>query len=155
MEKMMRFFDNRVTASEAKRSTMDTLCVIASLEAIQKISFKYCLFAKFHNFANKTTRTMVSNKKGYVYILFNQRNGTLYIGVTSFLKRRVYEHKTRFHPDSFTAKYSVDKLGYYEEHVSIKEAIEREKQIKGGSRAAKLALIEGMNPNWEDLYDLL
>lgn len=63
---------------------------------------------------------MVSNKKGYVYILFNQRNGTLYTGVTSFLKRRVYEHKTKFHPDSFTAKYSIDKLGYYEEHVSIK-----------------------------------
>ena len=98
---------------------------------------------------------MVSNKKGYVYILFNQRNGTLYTGVTSLLKRRVYEHKTKFHPDSFTAKYSVDKLGYYEEHVSIKEAIEREKQIKGGSRAVKVALIEGMNPSWEDLYDLL
>lgn len=98
---------------------------------------------------------MVSNKKGYVYILFNQRNGTLYTGVTSFLKRRVYEHKTKFHPDSFTAKYSVDKLGYYEEHNSIKEAIEREKQIKGGSRAAKLALIEDMNPGWEDLYNLL
>ena len=98
---------------------------------------------------------MVSNKKGYVYILFNQRNGTLYTGVTSFLKRRVYEHKTKFHPDSFTAKYSIDKLGYYEEHVSIKEAIEREKQIKGGSRAAKLALIEDMNPGWEDLYNLL
>jgi putative endonuclease len=95
------------------------------------------------------------NKKGYVYILFNKRNGTLYTDVTSFLKRRVYEHKTRLHPDSFTAKYSVDKLGYYEEYVSIKEAIEREKQIKGGSRATKIALIEGMNPNWEDLFYLL
>lgn len=88
-------------------------------------------------------------------ILFNKRNGTLYTGVTSLLKRRVYEHKTKLHPDSFTAKYSVDKLGYYEEYLSIKEAIDREKQIKGGSRAAKIALIEGMNPNWEDLYDLL
>ena len=58
-------------------------------------------------------------------------------------------------PNSFSAKYYVDKLGYYEEYVSIKEAIEREKQIKGGSRTAKLALIEGMNPNWEDLYDSL
>ena len=98
---------------------------------------------------------MDSNKKGYVYILFNKRNGTLYTGVTSFLKRRVYEHKTKLHPDSFTAKYSVDKLGYYEEYVSIKEAIEREKQIKGGSRATKIALIESTNPYWEDLYDLL
>ena len=84
---------------------------------------------------------MNTNRKGYVYILFNQRNGTLYTGVTSFLKRRVYEHKTKIHPESFTAKYSVDKLGYFEEFVSIKEeAIAREKQIKGGSRAAKLAL---------------
>ena len=94
-------------------------------------------------------------KKGYVYILFNRRNGTLYTGVTSDLKRRVYEHKTKLHPNSFSAKYDVDKLGYYEEYVSVKEAIEREKQIKGGSRAAKLALIEGMNPRWEDLYYLL
>jgi putative endonuclease len=94
-------------------------------------------------------------KKGYVYILFSRRNGTLYTGVTSDLKRRVYEHKTKLHPNSFSAKYDVDKLGYYEEYVSVKEAIEREKQIKGGSRAAKLALIEGMNPRWEDLYYLL
>lgn len=98
---------------------------------------------------------MNTPKKGFVYILFNKRNGTLYTGVTSLLKRRVYEHKTKLHPNSFTAKYSVDKLGYYEEYLSIKEAIEREKQIKGGSRAAKIALIEGMNPNWDDLYDLL
>ena len=94
-------------------------------------------------------------KKGYGYILFSRRNGTLYTGVTSDLKRRVYEHKTKLHPNSFSAKYDVDKLGYYEEYVSVKEAIEREKQIKGGSRAAKLALIEGMNPRWEDLYYLL
>ena len=94
-------------------------------------------------------------KKGYVYILFSRRNGTLYTGVTSDLKRRVYEHKTKLHPNSFSAKYDVDKLGYYEEYVSVKEAIEREKQIKGGSRAAKLALIEGMNPRWDDLYYLL
>ena len=94
-------------------------------------------------------------KKGYVYILFSRRNGTLYTGVTSNLKRRVYEHKTGLHPKSFTAKYGVDKLGYFEEYVSIKDAIEREKQIKGGSRTAKLALIEGMNPKWEDLFDLL
>ena len=94
-------------------------------------------------------------KKGYVYILFSRRNGTLYTGVTSNLKRRIYEHKTGLHPKSFTSRYGVDKLGYFEEYVSIKDAIEREKQIKGGSRTAKLALIEGMNPNWEDLYDSL
>ena len=98
---------------------------------------------------------MSPDKKGYVYILFNKRNGILYTDVTSLLKRCICEHKTKYHPDSFTAKYSVDKLGYYEEFLSIKKAIEREKQIKGGSRAAKIALIEGMNPNWDDLYDLL
>ncbi len=98
---------------------------------------------------------MNPDRKGYVYILFNQRNGTLYTGVTSFLKRRVYEHKTKLHPESFTARYSIDKLGYFEEYVSIKEAIEREKQIKAGSRASKIALIEGMNPEWKDLFGLL
>ena len=98
---------------------------------------------------------MNPDRKGYVYILFNQRNGTLYTGVTSFLKRRVYEHKTKLHPESFTARYSIDKLGYFEEYVSIKEAIEREKQIKAGSRASKTALIEGMNPEWKDLFGLL
>ena len=94
-------------------------------------------------------------KKAYVYILFSRRNGTLYTGVTSNLKQRIYEHKTGLHPNSFTARYGVDKLGYFEEYVSIKEAIEREKQIKAGSRSAKLAMIEGMNPKWEDLYELL
>jgi putative endonuclease len=94
----------------------------------------------------------MNDKKGYVYILFNKQNGTLYTGVTSLLKRRVYEHKTKLHPDSFTAKYSVDKLGYYEIFERVTDAIAREKQIKGSSRANKLALIESMNPNWEDLY---
>ena len=94
----------------------------------------------------------MNDKKGYVYILFNKRNGTLYTGVTSFLKRRVYEHKTKLHPDSFTTKYSIDKLGYYEVYERITDAIAREKQIKGGSRTAKLALIEGLNPDWRDLY---
>lgn len=94
-------------------------------------------------------------KKGYIYILFNKRNGTLYTGVTSNLKQRVYEHKTKVHEDSFTAKYGVDKLGYYEEFVLIKDAIAREKQIKAGSRAKKLQLIESINPDWVDLYDTL
>ena len=87
--------------------------------------------------------------------MFNKRNGTLYTGVTSNLKQRVYEHKTKVHEESFTAKYSVDKLGYYEEYVLIKDAIAREKQIKAGSRAKKLQLIESINPNWEDVYERL
>ncbi len=88
-----------------------------------------------------------------MYILFNKKNGTLYTGVTSDLARRIYEHKTKCHPKSFSAKYSVDKLGFYEEHSTIDDAIAREKQIKAGSRANKICLIESMNPDWKDLYD--
>ena len=91
-------------------------------------------------------------KQGYVYILFNKRNGTLYTGVTSNLIKRVYEHKNKL-AEGFTSKYDVDKLGYYEIHNSIVSAIAREKQIKGGSRKKKLELIENMNPEWNDLYE--
>ena len=93
---------------------------------------------------------MNEGKQGYVYILFNKRNGTLYTGVTSNLVKRVYEHKTKA-VEGFTNQYGVDKLGYYEIHSTIVSAIEREKQIKGGSRKKKLALIEEMNPEWNDL----
>ena len=88
----------------------------------------------------------------YVYIMFNSRNGTLYTGVTNNLIRRVWEHKSKT-AESFTKKYNIDKLGYYEIYSDITEAIQREKRIKGGSRKAKLKLIETMNPNWEDLYN--
>ena len=91
-------------------------------------------------------------KQGYVYILFNKRNGTLYVGVTSDLIKRVYEHKDKT-ADSFTKKYNVDKLGYYEVFNRIDDTITREKQIKGGNRKSKLSLIESMNPEWIDLYD--
>ena len=90
-------------------------------------------------------------KQGYVYILFNKRNGTLYTGVTSDIVKRVYEHKNKL-VDGFSKKYEIDKLGYYEIYDDIKQAIEREKQIKGGSRKKKLDLIEKINPDWEDLY---
>ena len=83
---------------------------------------------------------MGSAKKGYVYILFNKRNGTLYTGVTSNLIKRVYEHKSKT-IDGFTKKYNLDKLGYYEVCEDISTAIAREKQIKGGSRKKKLELI--------------
>jgi putative endonuclease len=91
-------------------------------------------------------------KSGYTYILFNKRNGTLYIGVTSDLLRRIYEHKEKL-VDGFTRKYDVDKLGYYEAFGDIVDAIAREKQLKAGSRSKKLELIEGMNPQWRDLYE--
>ena len=95
---------------------------------------------------------MNEGKQGYVYILFNERNGTLYTGVTSNLVKRVYEHKIKV-VEGFTNRYGVDKLGYYEIHSTIVSAIEREKQIKGGSRKRKLSLIEEMNPEWNDLSD--
>jgi len=94
----------------------------------------------------------VNTKQGYVYILFNKRNGTLYTGVTSNLVKRIYEHKNKL-TEGFTNKHAVDKLGYYEVHNLITSAIEREKQIKGGSRKKKLELIENMNPEWNDLYE--
>ena len=91
------------------------------------------------------------NKQGYVYILFSKKNGTLYIGVTSNLIKRVYEHKNKF-VDSFTKKYNVDKLGYYEVFDNIETANIREKQLKKYYRKQKLDLIEAFNPEWQDLY---
>jgi len=83
--------------------------------------------------------------------LANQRNGTLYTGVTSNLVKRVWEHKNDL-VDGFSCKYGVHMLVYYELHASMVEAITREKQLKAGSRLKKLRLIETMNPDWEDLY---
>ena len=91
------------------------------------------------------------DKKGFIYILFSFPNGTLYVGVTSDLKRRIAEHKQKIN-ECFTKKYGVDKLGYYEAYPSIRLAIEREKKLKHFHRADKLSLIESMNPEWKDLY---
>ena len=93
-------------------------------------------------------------KQAYIYILFNKPNGTLYVGVTSNLVKRIYEHKNKV-ADGFTKKYGVDKLGYYEIFDDIENAILREKQLKGGSRAKKLELIINSNPKWRDLYEEL
>ncbi len=94
---------------------------------------------------------MKKTKSGFIYILFNKKNGTLYTGVTSDLYQRVNQHKQKvFH--GFTEKYDVDKLGYYEFYENIDVAIDREKQIKAGSRQDKLDLIVGMNPEWKDLF---
>ena len=94
------------------------------------------------------------DKKGYVYILFSKRNGTLYVGVTSNLIKRIWEHKNKV-AEGFTQKYNVDKLGYYEVFDDIENAIIREKQIKSWKRIKKLALIESVNPEWNDLYDTI
>ena len=79
------------------------------------------------------------------------RNGTLYVGVTSDLSRRVHEHGTDT-SRSFVAQYGCRRLVWYEEHSDIREAIDREKSIKRWHRAWKIALIEAMNPDWRDLY---
>jgi putative endonuclease len=89
---------------------------------------------------------------GAVYIMTNFRNGTLYTGVTSDLKSRVYEHKIRWYPGSFTSKYGCFLLVYYQGFNNIEEAIFEEKRIKGSSRQHKIQLIESMNPNWKDLW---
>ncbi|MFA6141500.1 MAG: GIY-YIG nuclease family protein [Hyphomicrobium sp.] len=86
----------------------------------------------------------------YVYIVTNRRNGTLYTGVTNDLKRRVWQHKYKTHP-GFTAQYNLGRLVYFETYQAIIDAIDREKQIKAGSRAKKIALIEKENPSWSDL----
>ena len=90
------------------------------------------------------------SKVFYVYILASKRNGTLYIGVTNDLYRRVWEHKRKINY-GFTAKYNVNKLVYYEEYDDVEEAIVREKRLKRFLRKEKLALIESVNPNWQDL----
>ena len=87
-----------------------------------------------------------------VYIMASRRNGTLYAGVTSNLSQRAYQHRTGMVP-GFTGRYSCKLLVWYEAHETMDAAIAREKQIKGGSRAKKLALIVGRNPEWRDLFD--
>ncbi|MDA8079560.1 MAG: GIY-YIG nuclease family protein [Nitrospiraceae bacterium] len=93
-------------------------------------------------------------KTYYVYILCSSRNGTLYIGVTSDIVKRIYEHKNNL-VEGFTKKYSVHCLVWYEMHQTPEAAIQREKQIKKWKRAWKLRLIEENNPAWKDLYDNL
>jgi len=90
-------------------------------------------------------------KDSYIYIITNKRNGTLYVGVTNNLIRRIYEHKNKL-IKGFTSKYSVDKLVYYEVHGCIESTILREKQLKAGSRKDKMVLVEKENKDWKDLY---
>jgi putative endonuclease len=87
----------------------------------------------------------------WVYILASKLGGTLYIGVTSNLVKRVYEHRTEVVP-GFTKEYGVHRLVYFEQHTDIEAAIRREKRLKKWNRAWKIRLIEEANSNWEDLY---
>ncbi|MFA5927070.1 MAG: GIY-YIG nuclease family protein [Patescibacteria group bacterium] len=94
-------------------------------------------------------------KSYYIYILASKRNGTLYIGVTSDLVKRIWEHKNKV-VKGFTSEYNVSLLEYYEETSDVRSAIKREKQLKARRREWKLELIEKENPEWKDLYqDLL
>ncbi len=91
------------------------------------------------------------NKQPCVYMLASQRNGTLYIGVTSDLIKRVYQHRNEV-VDGFTKSYGVHDLVWYEIHEMMESAISREKQLKKWSRIAKIRLIERQNPSWRDLW---
>ena len=92
------------------------------------------------------------NKSYCIYIITNKCNGTLYIGVTNDLKRRIYEHKNKL-VAGFSQRYDLTRLVYYETNGDIKAMIEREKYLKGKKRGFKIALIEKFNPQWRDLYD--
>ena len=94
-------------------------------------------------------------KGGCVYIVTNEHHTTLYTGVTGDLYSRIVEHREKEFPKSFTARYNLTKLVYYETFYSIEEAIEREKQLKSGSRKAKEKLINEFNPDWKDLFDVV
>jgi putative endonuclease len=107
---------------------------------------------ELHIMANVSKIGLVKTEY-FVYIMTNKGNKVLYTGVTSDLEIRCMEHISKKHPDSFTAKYNVNKLVYYERFERIDVAIAREKQIKGGNRKKKIALVELMNPHWNDLYE--
>ena len=90
-------------------------------------------------------------KGGYVYIITNKHHTTLYTGVTSDLRGRLWQHKTKYYPKSFSARYNLDKLVYFEAYSTIQDAIDMEKVMKGKSRAKKEKMISDQNPGWKDL----
>ena len=90
-------------------------------------------------------------RRGFIYILTNKNNTVLYTGVTSDLAKRIHQHRTGYYKNAFTSRYNLTKLVYYEEFLSIEDAIHREKQLKSGSRKKKIELIEKKNPDWKDL----
>jgi putative endonuclease len=98
---------------------------------------------------------MVFQRGGGVYIITNKRHSVLYTGVTSDIIARIYEHKNKTYPNSFTARYNCDKLVCYALYSNIEEAIAAEKAIKGSSKIYKQGLINELNPQWIDLYEAL
>ncbi len=93
---------------------------------------------------------LVIVKQYYVYIMASYRQ-TLYIGVTNDLQRRVYQHKNKINPNSFTSRYNINRLVYYETFNDIQDALAREKQLKSFRREKKVSLLVSENPNWQDL----
>ncbi|ARV12516.1 endonuclease [Gilvibacter sp. SZ-19] len=91
--------------------------------------------------------------KHCVYMISNKKDGVLYVGKTKRLKQRIYQHKSKAHPNTFSARYNLDKLMYFEEFQSHEDALLRERRIKKWKRAWKIELIEKSNPNWRDLYE--
>ena len=112
--------------------------------------------AKTRNLRHETTIIThhAMSKQGYVYLLANKRNTTLYLGVTNDLKRRVAEHKLHIN-SGFSDKYNTEKLVYFETHEQMYEAIRREKQMKKWRREWKNALINELNPEWNDLAETI
>ncbi len=92
-------------------------------------------------------------KPGFIYIITNKNNTTLYVGVTSNLPNRILQHIEKRYKNSFSARYNLNKLVYFEQFQMIGDAIAREKQLKAGNRATKENLIKSINQNWTDLYE--
>ncbi len=110
------------------------------------------LLVDFMEFQFKWTLSIMSYG-GWVYILTNKNKTTLYVGVTSDLLNRIYKHKNKIYPNSFSARYNLDTLVYFNGFNRIEEAIENERLIKAGNRKAKIKLINSRNPDWKDLYE--
>jgi putative endonuclease len=98
--------------------------------------------------------TLAGMKGGWVYFMSNRRNGVLYVGVTSSLSHRAWQHREGL-IEGFTKRYGLKRLVYYERFEDIRDAIQREKTIKHWPRAWKVRLIHAMNPDWDDLYETL
>lgn len=114
----------------------------------------FLVIPAFLSFPRKQESKAITMNQYYVYILSSKKNGTLYVGVTNNLVKRIYTHRNDF-IEGFTKKYHVHQLVYYEASSDIYTAITREKQIKKWNRAWKIELIDKNNPGWEDLYNSL
>ncbi len=139
-------------------SVAATVDATGQMDGFAPLAMTVVIVARFHLFSAVIASQRRSNpwepqmKEPAVYIMANKRNGTLYTGVTSNLIQSVWQHREADVP-GFTMRYGCKMLVWYEAHETMPHAITREKQIKGGSRRQKIALIEAMNPEWKDLYN--